>query len=59
MECCVLLHKGGRAGPSLHVDFVGCDAPDRFVVGCGLDFDGRMRELADMMALEYGREEQQ
>jgi hypoxanthine phosphoribosyltransferase len=34
------------------VDYVGFVIPDEFVVGYGLDFDGRHRELPDLAVLE-------
>lgn len=48
----VLLRKRGRAEVSLQPDFVGFDIPDVFVVGYGLDFDGTLRQLDHVAALE-------
>ncbi len=48
---CVLLRKPDRPGRDLRTDFVGFDIPDQFVVGYGLDYDGRGRSLPDIMAL--------
>lgn len=44
---CVLLDKPSRrvAGGMQHADLVGFTIPDRFVVGYGLDHDGRFRQL--------------
>ncbi|KPK85977.1 MAG: hypothetical protein AMJ81_02330 [Phycisphaerae bacterium SM23_33] len=52
--CVLLRKKRGRGGSSLAgaVDFVGFDIPDVFVVGYGLDFDGRYRNLPDIVALQ-------
>lgn len=33
-------------------DFVGFDIPNKFVVGCGLDYDNKFRELSDIVVLE-------
>jgi len=55
---CVLLRKrrpDAQCGPRL--DFVGFDIPDVFVVGYGLDYDGRYRNLPDVVALRRAREE--
>jgi len=41
----VLLDKKGRREIPFSADFVGFDIPDRFVVGYGLDFAGRYRNL--------------
>lgn len=40
----VLLRKPGKAPPNVTADFVGFDIPDEFVVGYGLDYNGRHRE---------------
>jgi len=56
---CVLLRKF-PAGPrvaEVPLDFVGFDVPDVFVVGYGLDFDGRYRNLPDVVALAPPGEE--
>lgn len=52
--CVLLRKKRGRSdsSPAGAVDFVGFDIPDVFVVGYGLDFDGRYRNLPDIVALE-------
>lgn len=44
MQIAVLLHKPGKASMDVTIDFVGFDIPDEFVVGYGLDYDGRYRE---------------
>ena len=48
----VLVRKelGGRVERPA-VDFVGTDAPDRYLVGCGMDLDGRWRGLPALYAL--------
>lgn len=50
----VLLRKQGRAEVALKPDFVGFEIPDEFVVGYGLDFDGRWRHLPYVAVLEKG-----
>jgi hypoxanthine phosphoribosyltransferase len=42
---CVLLDKTTRRLNGLQADFVGFECPDVFVVGYGMDLDGRFREL--------------
>ncbi|OHE80275.1 MAG: hypoxanthine phosphoribosyltransferase [Verrucomicrobia bacterium RIFCSPLOWO2_12_FULL_64_8] len=45
VKTCVLLEKKGRREVAFDADFVGFDIPDRFVVGYGLDFAERYRNL--------------
>ncbi len=45
VHTCVLLDKKGRREIPFEADFVGFDIPDQFVVGYGLDFAGRYRNL--------------
>lgn len=42
---CVLLDKSARREVDIKADFVGFDIPDKFVVGYGLDFAERYRNL--------------
>ena len=50
---CVLLDKPARrvAKGLPHADLVGFTIPDHFVVGYGLDHDGRWRQLPDVCVL--------
>jgi hypoxanthine phosphoribosyltransferase len=45
VRTCVLLDKKGRREVEFTADFVGFEIPDRFVVGYGLDFAERYRNL--------------
>ena len=45
VKTCVLLDKQGRREVDFEADFVGFKIPDRFVVGYGLDFAERYRNL--------------
>lgn len=47
VRTCVLLEKPGKRaeGIDLKADYVGFEVPDRFVVGYGLDYGNRFREL--------------
>ena len=45
MRTCVLLDKIGRREVPFEADFVGFKIPDKFVVGYGLDFAERYRNL--------------
>lgn len=45
LRTCVLLDKIGRREVKFEADFVGFQIPDKFVVGYGLDFAERYRNL--------------
>ena len=45
VRTCVLLDKKGRREVDFTADFVGFEIPDKFVVGYGLDFAERYRNL--------------
>ena len=45
VEVCTLLRKPDAAKIAVDVRYVGFDVPDEFVVGYGLDFDQRYRNL--------------
>jgi hypoxanthine phosphoribosyltransferase len=52
LEVCALLTKPSRRKVDLPVRYVGFEIPDRFVVGYGLDYDERYRNLPYIAALE-------
>lgn len=45
VKVCTLLHKPARARVSVKLDYVGFTIEDKFVVGYGLDFAERFRNL--------------
>ncbi len=45
LKVCTLLSKPDRRLVDVKVDYVGFDIPDEFVVGYGLDFNQRFRNL--------------
>jgi hypoxanthine phosphoribosyltransferase len=45
IRTCVLLNKAARRVEDIHADYVGFEIPDFFVVGYGLDFAERYRNL--------------
>ena len=45
LKLCVLLDKPERRTRPLEADYVGFTSPDAFVVGCGLDYDQKYRQL--------------
>jgi len=52
LELCTLLDKSVRRIAPLVPRYVGFDCPDRFVVGYGLDFQERYRNLPDIMQVD-------
>ncbi len=52
LEVCALLTKPERRKVDLPTRYVGFEIPDRFVVGYGLDYDERHRNLPYVAALE-------
>jgi len=45
LRACVLLNKYERRKVPVPLDYVGFDIPDKFVVGYGLDYDEKYRNL--------------
>ncbi len=43
-----LLHKSEATTYPLHIDYIGFDIPNKFVVGYGLDYDGLGRNLKEI-----------
>jgi hypoxanthine phosphoribosyltransferase len=54
LRLAALLDKPSRRVVPLHADFVGFSIPDVFVVGYGLDWNERWRNLPDIVALPAG-----
>jgi len=54
LRIAALLDKPSRRVEPVRADFVGFEIPDEFVVGYGLDYDGRYRNLPDILALNSG-----
>jgi hypoxanthine phosphoribosyltransferase len=52
VKVCALLHKPARARVAVAVDYLGFTIDDRFVVGYGLDFAERYRNLPYIGILE-------
>src|SRR5439155_25670048 len=52
LEVCTLLDKSVRRITPLALRYVGFDCPDQFVVGYGLDYRERYRNLGSILAVE-------
>jgi hypoxanthine phosphoribosyltransferase len=55
LRTCVLLDKVGRREVEFEADFVGFKIPDKFVIGYGLDFAERYRNLPCIGVLDPTR----
>ena len=51
VQICTLLRKPEAQRMAVEVRYVGFDIPDEFVVGYGLDYDGRYRNLTSVGTL--------
>ena len=49
---CTFLNKPERRKSDLKVDYMGFDIPDKVVIGYGLDYDSKYRELPDIEYIE-------
>ena len=52
VEVCTLLDRSIRRIAPLEPRYVGFDCPDRFVIGYGMDFRDRFRNLADILRVD-------
>jgi hypoxanthine phosphoribosyltransferase len=59
LKTVALLNKPSRREIEVPVDYIGFDIPDYFVVGYGLDFDQRYRNLPEICILTPGVGSQQ
>lgn len=53
IKLCALLNKAERRVQPIEADFSGFDIPDEFVVGYGLDYDERYRQLPFVGILKH------
>lgn len=54
LKTCVFLDKPARRVVPVRVDYAGFSIPDAFVVGYGLDYDSRYREMPYISILSSG-----
>lgn len=52
LRCVTLLDKAARRIVPVEVEFRGFEIPDVFVVGYGLDFQGRYRNVPELLAVK-------
>jgi hypoxanthine phosphoribosyltransferase len=51
LRVAALLDRPARRDVNVKIDFLGFTIPDRFVIGYGLDYAGRYRELPGIYSL--------
>ncbi|MBR1670760.1 MAG: hypoxanthine phosphoribosyltransferase [Butyrivibrio sp.] len=56
IRLCTLLDKPERRVTDVKVDYTGFEIPDEFVVGYGLDYDQRYRNLPYIGVVEFTKE---
>ena len=52
LKLCALTDKPSRRQVPVTIDYLGFTLPDKFIVGYGLDWDERFRNLPDICVLE-------
>ena len=52
LKVCTLLSKPSRREVDVPVDYCGMDVDDKFLVGYGLDYKERYRNLKDIYVVE-------
>ena len=53
---CTILDKPSRREVEVPVDYIGFEIPDKFVVGYGLDYDQRYRNLDYIGVMNFDEE---
>jgi hypoxanthine-guanine phosphoribosyltransferase len=48
LKIATLLHKPDALVHPLHIDYIGFTVPNKFLVGYGLDYDGKGRNLKEI-----------
>jgi len=52
LKLCVLTDKPSRRKTPVNIDYLGLTVPNKFIVGYGLDWDERFRNLPDIYVVE-------
>lgn len=51
VKICTLVNKVGRRKVDIDVDYVGFEIPDEFIIGYGLDYAEKYRNLKDILII--------
>ena len=52
VKVCAMLDKPSKRKSDIVLDYKGIEIPDEFVIGYGLDYDGKYRNLPDLCILD-------
>jgi len=52
VRLCALIDKPSRREVKIDIDYTGLSAPDKFLIGYGLDWDEKYRNLPDIYTVE-------
>jgi len=52
LKLCSLTDKPSRTQVEVNIDYLGLTVPDKFIVGYGIDWDEKFRNLPDIYVLE-------
>lgn len=55
VKLCALTSKPSRRKFPIHIDYLGFTVPDRFLVGYGLDYNEKFRNLPDICFIDGGQ----
>lgn len=53
LKLCALTNKPARRKISININYLGFTIPDKFIVGYGIDFNEKYRNLPDIYFIEY------
>ncbi len=56
LQLCALMDKPSRRRVPVTIDYLGLTVPDKFVVGYGLDYDQKFRNLPDICSMEFKKQ---
>ena len=51
VKICTLINKIGRRKVDIDVDYVGFEIPDKFIIGYGMDYAEKYRNLKDILII--------
>lgn len=58
LRLCALIDKPSRRQAPVEIDYLGFTVPNRFIVGYGIDWNEKFRNLPDVCVLEGGEQSQ-